>query len=366
MPVANPAPSVLIAAGPLQDAVATILRGTGLPDADAVWVAHCLVLADLRGVATHGVARLPIYAEKLLNGAANARPDMALRHPLPTALHLATDNALGFVAARHALDTAIPLARALGIAIAGVSDSAHFGMAAIYLLRAIEAGLGALIFTNASPSMPVWGGRTPFLGTSPFAFAVPGDADGPPIILDMTTSVAARGKIRQAIAWGESIPEGWALDADGQSTTDAQRAFDGILLPMGGPKGSGLSLMMEIIAGVLTGAAFGGEVRDQYKARDLPQNIGHSFILFRPDLFMPAASFHARMGELVARARASVPLDPARPILMPGEPEVAMHQNRACSGIPLPAAVLAQIVDEATRSGTKLDPADLYIKAEAM
>lgn len=346
----------------LRRTTAAVFRSAGLPDADADWVAHCLTLADLRGVATHGVARLPIYAERLRNGAANPRPAMQLTQPLPAALHLRADHALGFVAARHALDAAISLAQTQGIAIAGVSESAHFGMAAIYLLRAVEAGMGALVFTNASPSMPIWGGREPFLGTSPFAFGMPGDEGGGPIILDMATSVAARGKIRQAVAAGQPIPEGWALDADGQPTTDAQRAYDGILLPVGGPKGSGLSLMMEVMAGLLTGAAFGGQVRDQYKARDLPQDVGHCFILFRPDLFMPMEAFRARMGDLVARARAGVPLDPARPILMPGEPEAATHRHRLRDGIPLPQAVLDQIRDEAARSGVSLDLAALHMK----
>ena len=347
----------------LRRATAAIFHAAGLPEGDAEWVAHCLVLADLRGVGTHGVSRVPIYVERLRNGAANPRPRMELTRPMPSALHVRGDNALGFLAARYALDEGVTLAQAQGISIAGVSESAHFGMAAIYLLRAIEAGMGALIFTNASPTMPVWGGREPFLGTSPFAFGIPGGADGPPVLLDMATSVAARGKIRQAIAAGQPIPEGWALDADGNPTTDAQRAYDGIVLPLGGPKGSGLSLMMEIMAGVLTGAAFGGQVRDQYKARELPQGVGHSFILFRPDLFMPAPEFRARMDELVARARACKPLDPARPILMPGEPEAATMRARQKAGIPLPATVLEQILAEGERAGLALTADDLRMKA---
>ncbi len=345
----------------LRQAVAAIFRAAGLAAEDAGWVAHCLVLADLRGVGTHGTARLPIYVERLRNGAANPRPRLRLTRPAPAALHVQGDNALGFVAARFALDEAIALARAQGIAIVGVGDSAHFGMAATYLLRAVEAGMGALVFTNASPSMPIWGGRTPFLGTSPFAFGMPGGTDSPPILLDMATSVAARGKIRQAAAAGQPIPEGWALDAEGNPTTDSQRAYDGILLPLGGPKGSGLSLMMEIMAGVLTGGAFGGQVRDQYKARDLPQKVGHSFILFRPDLFMPADEIRARMDDLVARARACAPLDPARPILMPGEPEAATMQARLKTGIPLTEAVVTEILHEAARAGIPLAAADLHM-----
>lgn len=360
----NPAPPFIVAPSPLRDTTAAIFRSTGLSEADADWVAHCLVLAELRGVGTHGVSRVPIYAERLRNGAANPHPQMELTQPRPAALHLRADNALGFIAARHALDAAISLARTQGIAIAGVSESAHFGMAAAYLLHATQAGMGALVFTNASPSMPIWGGREPFLGTSPFAFGVPGGNDSPPILLDMATSVAARGKIRQAIASGQPIPEGWALDPDGNPTTDAQRAYDGILLPVGGPKGSGLSLMMEIMAGVLTGAAFGGQVRDQYKARALPQDVGHCFILFAPDLFMPAEPFRNRMDALVREARSGERLDPAQPILMPGEPEAAIMRAREQDGIPLSATVLGQFLDEAAQAGIRVTADDLRMKQE--
>lgn len=208
-------------------------------------------------------------------------------------------------------------------------------MAAICLLRAVEAGTSALVFTNAPPTMPIRGGREPFLGNSPFAFGIPGGGWASPILPDMATSVAARGNIRQAISAGPPIPEGWALDAGGKPTIDAQRADDGIVLPLGGPKGSGLSLMMEVMASVLTGAASGGQMRDQYKTRDLPQGVGHAFILFRLDLLMPADAFRAHLDELIARAHACAPLNPARPILMPGEPGATTIRARLNTAIRL-------------------------------
>src|SRR5262249_24086132 len=157
---------------------------------------------------------------------------------------------------------------ACGIGIVMAMNSNHFGMAASYLLQALGAGMAAIVFTNASPAMPIWGGRTAFLGTSPLAMAVP--SSKVPLVLDMATSIAARGKIRRAAQRKETIPAGWALDGEGRPTIDAQAAYDGIVLPLGGPKGSGLSLLMEALAGVMTGAAFGSGVKDQYKDFETP------------------------------------------------------------------------------------------------
>lgn len=252
----------------LEAGVAAIFAGLGVPGEDAAAVAHYLVLADLRGVGTHGISRIPVYADRLRRGLVRARPDIRVTHPMPAAAHVDGDDGLGFVVARRAMQEAIAAAERCGIGMASVRNSAHFGMAAAYLMEAIDAGYAAFVFTNASPSMPVWGGRTPFLGTSPFAFGTPGGDGSPPIILDMATSVVARGKIRRAMQTGEAIPAGWALDADGRETTDARRAYEGIVLPLGGPKGSGLSLMMEIVAGVMSGAAYGGKVGDQYRDLD--------------------------------------------------------------------------------------------------
>src|SRR5699024_5429517 len=151
-------------------------------------------------------------------------------------------------------------------------------MAASYAIRAVEASMLSLIMTNASPAMPPWGGREPLLGTSPLAMGAPGGKNNHPIILDMSPAVAARGKIRRSKQMGMTIPEGYALDENGRPTTDPAAALRGVVLPIGGPKGAGLSMFMDIFAGILTGAAFAGEVGDQYRDFDKPQNVGHLFI----------------------------------------------------------------------------------------
>ena len=339
----------------LEAVVTAIFAGIDVPAEDAAAVAHYLVLADLRGVGTHGISRIPVYADRLRRGLVRARPDIRVTHPMPAAAHVDGNDGLGFIVARRAMREAIAAAEQCGIGMASVCNSAHFGMAAAYLLEAIDAGYAAFVFTNASPTMPVWGGRTPFLGTSPFAFGAPGGKGSPPIVLDMATSVVARGKIRRAMQKGEPIPAGWALDAEGRETTDARRAYEGIVLPLGGPKGSGLSLMMEILAGVMSGAAYGGKVGDQYRDLDRPQNVGHSFVAFRPSLFLGEEAYGARMDDLVTRARACPRADEDQPILMPGEPEANRMQARLAEGIPLTAADLAMLREQADLVGLTID-----------
>lgn len=330
--------------------VATLFVAHGLSATDAATVASCLVEADLRGVASHGVGRVPIYLRRLRDGLVDPRTPLAIEELTPVAARLDGANGLGFVVARRAMAEAIARARSFGIAIVFAHRSTHFGMAASYLRQAVDAGLAALVFTNASPAMPVWGGRTPFLGTSPFAFGAPGGERSAPIILDMATSVVARGKIRRAAVAGEPIPEGWALDAEGRPTTDAQAAYDGLVLPLGGPKGSGLSLMMEVLGGVMSGSAFGGEVGNQYLDHDRPQNVGHCFIAFRPDLAVSADAYRTRIDALVERAKASPRVAEDQPILMPGEPEALTERERLRDGIPLSAEDRAGLRGEAERA----------------
>ncbi|WP_274425354.1 Ldh family oxidoreductase [Chelativorans sp. YIM 93263] len=338
----------------LEELAASMLAMQDVPEADAERIAACLVLADLRGLPSHGIARLPVYAERLRRGLVKPRPNLNLDEPTPVCARLDGDDGFGFVIATRAMDEAMERAQTYGIGMISAFRSTHFGMAACYLLQAVEKGFAAFIFTNASPAMPVWGGREPFLGTSPFAFAAPGTDKVPSIVLDMATSVVARGKIRRAAAKGEPIPEGWALDKEGNPTTDARAAYEGIVLPLAGPKGSGLSLMMEVMGGVMSGAAFAGRVGNQYKDFDAPQNVGHTFVAIRPDVFV-GQDYAARMEELVRRAKSSTPIDAAQPVLMPGEPEALREAENRRKGVEMPADVAEALRQEASRLGIRID-----------
>lgn len=336
----------------LQALVQALFQRADVPSEDARTVAHSLVQADLRGVSTHGVSRVPVYLDRVRRGLVAARPRIEVSALAAAAVSVDGDNGLGFVVGKRAMGEAVDRARACGIGIALARHSNHFGMAATYLEQATEAGFVAFVFTNASRAMPIWGGRTPFLGTSPFAFGAP-RAGAPPILLDMATSVVARGKIRRAATRGKPIPLGWALDADGRPTTDAQAGYDGLILPLGGPKGSGLSLMMEIVAGVIAGAAFGGEVGNQY-VDERPQNVGHAFLALKPDLVMPLEDYNARLAELVGRAKGCPTAEGFDEILMPGEPEARLAEERRRDGVPLSAEDRAGLVREAERAGVPL------------
>jgi LDH2 family malate/lactate/ureidoglycolate dehydrogenase len=334
----------------VRDFVRRLLTANGVPSADASIVADCLVQADLRGVDTHGVIRLPGYLDRLRRGLINPRPDLRLAHATPVAASLDGQNGFGFVVARRAMAAAIHIARTYGIGLVSARRSTHFGMAASYVLQAVEAGFIAIVFTNASPAMPPWGGRKALLGTSPFAAGVPA-GDEHPFVLDMSPAVAARGKIRRALRRGEPIPSGYALDAEGKPTTDAAKALQGVVLPVGGPKGSGIAMLMDILAGVISGSAFGGDVGDQYKDYDHPQNVGHFFLALQPDLFISAAEFRSRMDTLVQRVHACPAAEGFSGIFMPGELEARQEVERRRSGIPYNLTEFAELHQEAAKSG---------------
>jgi LDH2 family malate/lactate/ureidoglycolate dehydrogenase len=332
------------------DFVQRLLVTHNVPAKDAMTVAECLVGADLRGVDTHGAVRLPGYLDRLRRGLINARPTIDVKHVTPMIAAVDGQNGFGFVVATRAMAEAIDMARQFGISMAGVRRSTHFGTAATYALQAIKAGFIGMVFTNASPGLPPWGSRTPLLGTSPMAIGAPGGAEAP-FVLDMATTVVARGKIRKALRRGEPIPEGWALDAEGRPTTDPAKALEGVLLPIGGAKGSGIAMWMDIFGGVLTGAAFGGDVGDQYKVYDRAQNVGHIFIAIRPDLFVSAEEYRKRMDTLVQRIHNSPKAAGFSEVLVAGEPESRVEAQRRKTGIPYNASELVPLQEEAAKAG---------------
>jgi LDH2 family malate/lactate/ureidoglycolate dehydrogenase len=333
----------------LDRVVTDIFASHGLPRADAARVSECLLFAEMRSMSSHGLSRIPIYTRRLREKLVNPTPSLAVEEASPAVARIDGDNGMGFVVATKAMDEAIKRASQLGIGLVLAKDSSHFGMAAIYLHQAVEAGMAAMVLTNASPAMPVWGGRNPFLGTSPFGLAVPGGKV--PIVLDMATSVAARGKIRRAAQLGQPIPEGWALDEEGRPTTDAEAAYKGIVLPLGGPKGSGLSLLMEALAGVMAGSAFGGEVGTLYTDLDRPQRTGHLFLAIRPNLFMSRSDYERDIDTLVDRAKSCPKAEGFDEILMPGEKEARLAAERRKSGVPISQEDVDMLATEAKTAG---------------
>jgi LDH2 family malate/lactate/ureidoglycolate dehydrogenase len=332
-----------------RDLAARLLQRHGVPPADAAAVAESLVDADLRGIGTHGLVRLPGYLDRIRRGLVDPDPEFRLERVAAAVALLDGANGLGAVVGRRAMDEAIALARDAGVGLVLVRRSSHFGAAAHYARQAAAAGMASITITNASRALPPWGGREPLLGTSPIAIGAP-DATGC-LVLDMSPAVAARGKIRAALRRGERLPPGYALDAHGEPTTDPRAALEGTLLPLGGPKGSGLALMFDVLAGVLTGAEFAGDVGDQYLDLDRSQDVGHFFLAIDPMLGLPDAGYLERMRVLEAAVHAVVPAEGFDEVLLPGELEERARSHRTAAGIPYAEAELRALDREARVAG---------------
>ena len=232
-----------------------VLTRVGVPSDHAAMTANSLVEADQRGVHTHGLAYLPVYVQRLMAGGINPAPAIRLVSERPSTALIDGDNGLGQVVGVQAIQLAINKAREHGAGLVGVRNSNHFGAAAHYAMAAAREGMIGLAMSNIGPTMAPWGGITPCYGNNPISYAVPtGEAA---IVLDMATSVVSRGRISAAAARGETIPLGWACDREGRPTQDPNLALEGLLLPVGGYKGYGIALLIDILSGVLTGGAFG-------------------------------------------------------------------------------------------------------------
>ncbi|KAF2460219.1 putative malate/L-lactate dehydrogenase [Lineolata rhizophorae] len=347
------APKIHIAASRAHDFVAAVLAANGVPADHASTVASCLVEADLRGHESHGINRLPSYVARLRSGAMSGAASPAVAPVTPCVGRVDAANCLGAVAARAAMAAAVDMAKGpAGIGLVGVRASNHFGMAAWVVQQAVDAGLLCLVFTNSSPALPPWGARDRLLGVSPIACGAPAGPRGRPFVLDMAPSVAARGKVYRAERRGEAIPEGWALDRDGAPTTDPARALEGVMLPVGGPKGSALAIMMDVFAGVLTGSAFAGHVASPYDA-SRPADVGHFFVALRPDLFVSANEFRDRMDYLYQRVVGAEKMQGVDRVYFPGEIELVTKEERERTGIPYVEAEIAALNEEARHVGVE-------------
>jgi LDH2 family malate/lactate/ureidoglycolate dehydrogenase len=328
-------------AAALEAFAARALAAMGMPEDHAQLTARCLVAADLRGMPGHGVLRLIQYADCIAAGEVRAAPDVrVLRREGATAL-VDADGGYGYAPTMLACDLAAELAGAHGLAVAGVRDSHHFGMAGLYAEALAERGLAGIVLTNAQPIMAPQGISTPLLGNNPLAIAVPRAAPYPPLVLDMAMSQTALGRIRLAAAEGRPIPDGWALDEDGRPTTDAARALAaGLLAPAGGHKGLALALMIDVLAGVLTGSPAG---RDADAHGRIDGGVGHLVIALRTDLF--SDRFADGVEELLAGLRAS------GPVVFPGDPEHAALQRGRRDGVPVSGELGARLDELAAGLG---------------
>lgn len=247
------------------------------------------------------------------------------------------------------MELAIEAARVYGIGMTSVKHSNHYGMSAWLVQQALDEGMMSLVFTNSSPALPPWGGKSKLVGVSPIACGAPG-RESSNFILDMAPSVAARGKIYKAKRRGEKIPLDWALDSEGRRTDDPEAALGGVMLPMGGPKGSALAIMMDVFSGVLSGSAFAGHVTGPYDPSK-PADVGHFLVAIKPDLFMSLDDFRDRMQYLYDRVVGSEKMAGVDRIYFPGEIEQLAQKEREETGIPLVQAEIDALNEEARKVG---------------
>ncbi|MBI3964718.1 MAG: Ldh family oxidoreductase [Chloroflexi bacterium] len=344
---------VVVQAEPLRAFAAALFEKVGVPPADAALVADTLVEADLRGVHSHGIVRLDPYIPRLQAGGMRAVTEVTIIRELPATMLVDGNNGIGQVISARAMELAIERARSAGIGVVGVRNSNHFGAAAYYPMLAVKADMVGLLFSNASPGLAPWGSITAMLGNNPWAIAVPAGREFP-VLLDMANSVVARGKIRLAAMAGRPIPEGWAANKRGEPTTDAQEGLEGMILPVGGYKGSGISIMWDLLAGALTGAAILDELSGPYKL-DRPQGTGHLFMAINVEAFRPLDELKARVDEYARKVHDAERAAGVDRIYLPGELEWLTKQERERSGIPLAKATIEEIRSLAEKLGVPFD-----------
>lgn len=338
-----------IAAAALGDFATAVYARAGVPDADARLLADSLVQADLWGHQSHGVLRLGWYLARLRAGSMQAQTTPEFVMDGGAVAVIDGHHGVGQVLAARAADEAIRRAKLHGIGAVGVRHSNHFGTAMYYTLRAPREGCIAFLTTNASPAMAPWGGREKLVGNNPWSIAAPAGRHAP-MVMDIANTGVARGKVYLARQRGEPIPEGWAINAAGAPTTDAQEAIDGIILPMAQHKGYVIAMMMDMLAGVLTGSGFGAQVNGPYQAEKLSQ-CGHLMIAMDVAAFQPPAEFAARMEQLVAAIKSVPAASGFDEVFYPGEIEARNDVRQRRDGLVLPDDTLADLAKIARETG---------------
>lgn len=327
----------------LEAFIGSVFTALGLPESDAATCAARMTEADLRGVDTHGIFRLPQYCQRIRAGGVTLQPKIRpVRENAVTAL-VDGDNAMGQVVMTYATQLAMKKAAETGLAWVGTFNGNHAGAAAVYATMPVARDMIGMYMTVANGNhMPPWGGVEPILGTNPISVAIPAGKE-PPIALDIATTVTAQGKVKLAAQKGETMPVGWMVDRKGQPLTDPKRASEGFLLPIGGYKGYGLNVVIGMLAGVLNGAAFGRNVVDFNKDFVTKNNSGHMILAMRVDNFQPADAFKGEMDRVIREIRDSERMEGVERIWLPGEMEFYKVRERMERGIPLGPAIIAQL-----------------------
>ena len=338
-----------------------VLRALGASGEEARINADGVVTASLwwHPGQHQGLEKLFRYARRMRNG--GIVPDARMRwvRERPAAALLDASKGLGYVAARRAMDRALEMARRVGVAMVGVRHSNHFGIAGFHAKRAADAGLVGISMTNAGAEMAPWGATRPVLGTNPWGMAVPRAGGRDPIVLDMALTQSGKGMMRWLRRAGLPMPDHWALTPEGARTKDPDAAMKGPLLPIGDYKGYGLSLVTDVLTGVLTGSLFGAQVFQD----DENYDVAHTMIAVDIEAFMSAEEFGERLERLIADVLEAPPIDPARPVRLPGQAEQERARRRLKHGIPMDPKTVVRLRALAEELGVpfSLEPAGVEL-----
>jgi LDH2 family malate/lactate/ureidoglycolate dehydrogenase len=343
-----------IAAEAVRDFIEDSLTTVGLPLGDAAKVAELMLEADLTGADAHGVFRLPQYVRRLRGGGINPRPDIRVDKTAAATALVDGDNGMGHLVMARAAETAVELAAACGVAWIGARRSNHAGAAGVYAAMPLKHGMIGIYSVVASANhMAPWGGIETLLGTNPLAIAIPAGEEAP-VVLDIATTVVSYGTVKTHRLQGKEMPAGWMVNkADGRPLTDPARSADGMLNPIGDYKGSGLALVLGLLAGPLNGAAFGRDVLDFNYDDETACNTGHFIIALDVARFTPLATFRAEVDRHLRDLRASQPLPGFDAIRLPGNERRRRRANRLRNGVPMPPALLEQFDKLASELGVR-------------
>ena len=303
-------------------------------------VSDYLIKAELLNAPSHGLARLKMYCDRIKKKLINPKPNIKIKKISNSISHVDANDSIGFVAADIGIKQAIKNAKKTGIGLVAIKKSGHYGLSSFYAEQAVKNNLIVFCFTNAPPALAPYGAKKSLFGTNPICFGAPtGKA---PFILDASTSMINRGKIRRASKLGQKIPYGVALDKYGQITIDANKALEGTQLPISTFKGSGLAWMVDILSGVLTGSSHSGKTKDPFDDFSGPQNMGHLFITFDPKIFI-GKNFIKEMKINISRIKRLPKAKGFKSILYPGERKNKIYRKNLNKDISIPSKILNEI-----------------------
>ena len=320
----------------LKNKIIKIFKNHKLSASHALICAKALINAELVGAPTHGLSRLKMYCDRINKKIINPKPKIKIKKISQSITHIDANNSIGFVAADIGIKQAIKNAKKTGMGLVGIKNSGHYGLSGYYAEQAVKKNLIAFCFTNAPPAIAPHGARKSLFGTTPICFGTP-TASKVPFILDTSVSVINRGKIRVAARTGKKIPYGVALDKFGKPTNDAKKALAGVQLPIAGFRGSGLAWMVDILSGVLTGGNHGGKVKDPFDDFSGPQNIGHLFIVIKPNLFV--GNYSQRIKENIKRIKRLPKIKGVKEILYPGQNKFNRYKKNLKKEISIPSNI---------------------------